>query len=366
MMLKRRFHWLLVMGMSCLSYSAVNADNTDPKYTLSDPDGKDQDYDLQGEFKGTAKLSRFSSGDFGLQVVSMGGGRFQGQLLIGGLPGDGWNGFARIRLIGEREGRKLTLTGGPYAITIQGIGKKATVRFQAGDISLGELERVRRVSPTMGSEPAPGGSMLFSGLPPKDECEINIGTTCWQNATLSEDGLLLAGTKTAHLYNDFILHVEFRTPFMPNARGQSRGNGGIYLNGRQEVQILDSFGLAGSEDEGGSLYKYKKPDLNMVFPPLAWQTYDIEYEGPVFNERGKKQENALITVRHNGVLIHDKVEVDGPTGAGPEETPILLPLELQNHGAPVVFRNVWIAPIDPPAPPPVPWYCKGRKCWPAY
>ncbi|MES2788438.1 MAG: DUF1080 domain-containing protein [Planctomycetota bacterium] len=372
MILRCRFRWLLAIGLACFSNGAVFADNTDksdPKYTLTDPDGKDQDFDLQGEFRGTAQLSKFSTGDFGLQVVSMGGGRFQGQLLIGGLPGDGWNGFARIRLIGEREGRKLTLLGGPYAISLQGMGKRATVRFQAGDIALGELERVNRVSPTMGAAPGAGGAMLFSGMPPSEEPQQapqeNIGTLCWQNAKLTDEGLLLAGTKTTHVYNDFRLHVEFRTPFMPNARGQARANSGVYLNGRHEIQILDSFGLAGAEDEAGAIYKYKKPDLNMAFPPLAWQTYDIRYQAPVFNARGKKIENALITVEHNGVVVQDEVEVDGPTGAGPEETPILLPLQLQNHGAPVVFRNIWIAPINPPAPPPAPapLCCRGRRCW---
>ena len=366
-MLRCRLGWLLAISMACFSSGAVFADNTDPKYTLTDPDGKDQDFDLQGEFRGTVQLSKFSTGDFGLQVVSMGGGRFQGQLLIGGLPGDGWNGFARIRLIGEREGRKLTLQGGPYSIFLQGMGKRATVKFQAGDISLGELERVHRVSPTMGSTPAPGGALLFGGTAPAEDQPLeNIGTLCWQKAKLTDEGLLLSGTKTTHLYNDFILHVEFRTPFMPNARGQARANSGIYLNSRHEIQILDSFGLAGAEDEAGAIYKYKKPDLNMAFPPLSWQTYDIHYQGPVFNARGKKIENALISVEHNGVKVQDQVEVDGPTGAGPEETPILLPLALQDHGAPVVFRNIWIAPIDPPAPPPAPWCCKGRKCWPAY
>ena len=107
MKLRCRFRWLLAISIACFTSGAVFADNTDPKYTLNDPDGKDQDFDLQGEFRGTAQLSKFSHGDFGLQVVSMGGGRFQGQLLIGGLPGDGWNGFARIpkqQPPGDKEG----------------------------------------------------------------------------------------------------------------------------------------------------------------------------------------------------------------------------------------------------------------------
>jgi hypothetical protein len=251
------------------------------------------------------------------------------------------------------------------------MGKTATMHYQESDLSLGSLERVRRSSPTLMAPVAPGGGMLFSpdatvispDLTPEGCPQMMpLGTTWWDNAKLTKEGLLLAGTKTRHLYDNFKLHVEFRVPFMPNARGQSRGNAGVYLNGRQEIQILDSFGLAGAEDEGGAIYKYKAPDLNMAFPPLTWQTYDITYQAPKFNPRGKKIDNAVITLIHNGVLVHDKVEVDGPTGAGPEEEPFLLPLHLQDHGAPVVFRNVWIAPINPPAAAPTVW-CNKKHCY---
>lgn len=365
MALRVRCRWLMALGLACAMIGvAVAADNTDPKYALTDPDGKDQDFDLQGEFRGTAKLSKFSTQEYGLQVVAMGGGRFQGQLLLGGLPGDGWNGSGRVRLIGERVGRILTLQGGPYAIKLRGMGRTATMHYNESDLTLGTLERVRRTSPTLEAPVGAGGSLLFNGGAQVvcDSCgnPVEIGTTLWDGAQLTDEGLMLAGAKSKYLFDNFRLHVEFRVPFMPNARGQARGNAGIYLNGRQEIQILDSFGLAGAEDEAGAIYKYKAPDVNMAFPPLTWQTYDIIYKAPLFNPRGKKTDNAMITVVHNGVTVQDNVEVDGPTGAGPEETPQLLPLTLQDHGTPVVFRNVWIAPIDPPAPPPVPCYRKGR------
>lgn len=366
MRLRVRFRWLTALCLACALIGVAVADNTDPKYTLTDPDGKDQDFDLQGEFRGTAKLSKFSTQEFGLQVVAMGGGRFQGQLLLGGLPGDGWNGTARVRLVGERVGRILTMVGGPYSVKLRGMGRTATMHYAESDLTLGTLERVRRASPTLGAAVGAGGELLFNGGGSTaiacDECgrPIDIGTTLWDNAKLTEEGLLLAGAQSHNLYTNFRLHVEFRVPFMPNARGQSRGNAGIYLNGRQEIQILDSFGLAGAEDDGGAIYKYKAPDVNMSFPPLTWQTYDIIYSVPQFNAKGKKTINAMITVVHNGVTVQDNVEVDGPTGAGPEETPQLLPLTLQDHGSPVVFRNVWIAPIDPPAPPPVCCYRKKR------
>ncbi len=349
-MLRVRFRWLTAVGLACaLIGVAVAADDTDPKYALTDPDGKDQDFDLQGEFEGTAKLSKFSTQDFGLQVVAMGGGRFQGQLLLGGLPGDGWNGTARVRLVGERVGRVLTLMGGPYAVKLRGMGRTATMHYQESDLILGTLARVRRSSPTLMAPVGAGGTMLFNGSPEvqfaADGTPLDEDLSAWENPKLTEEGLLLPGVKTKRLYDNFQLHVEFRVPFMPNARGQARGNAGVYLNGRQEIQILDSFGLAGADDEAGAIYKYKAPDLNMALPPLVWQTFDITYKAPIFNARGKKTVNAMITVVHNGVTVQDNVEVDGPTGAGPEEDPYLLPLTLQDHGTPVVFRNVWLSPI---------------------
>lgn len=333
-------------------------EKTDPKYALTDPDGKDQDLHLTGEFEGVAQLSRFGSQKFGLQVVATGGGRFQGRLLIGGLPGEGWNGFAQVRLTGEREGRRLTLLGGSYTISLAGIARTATLRYKDGDLTLGVLERAERHSPTLGAVVPFGGNLLFQGG--EDD---KSGTYLWNKAEVTPEGYLKAGAETYYGYRDFKFHVEFRTPFMPNARGQARGNSGIYLNGRHEIQILDSFGLAGGEDDCGALYRTKRPDVNMTFPPLTWQTYDITYQAPVFNEKGKKIENAVVSVLHNGVLIHDNVEIEGQTGAhSPEETDQLLSIKLQDHGNPVVFRNIWIAPIEEPAPIVAAEPCCQRRC----
>jgi hypothetical protein len=315
---------------------------TDPKFVLTDPDAKDLDLDLQGEFEGAANYSQFASNHFGLQVVAIGGGRFQGQLLIGGLPGNGWNGVGRIRLIGQREGRVLKLVGGPYEIELQGSARKAQLRFSQGGITLGVLERAERVSPTLGLKPPSQNAILFSG----GEADPCLHTMCWTKAKISDDAYLLAGAESIYRYRDFYLHVEFRVPFMPNARGQSRGNSGVYLDSRYEVQILDTFGAAGAADECGALYKFKRPDVNMAFPPLTWQTYDITLRAARFNDKGTKTENAVISVKHNGVVVHDQVELEGPTGAGAEESPDLLPLRLQNHGAPVVYRNIWLAPLE--------------------
>ncbi|MGH7128550.1 MAG: 3-keto-disaccharide hydrolase, partial [Planctomycetaceae bacterium] len=147
--------------------------------------------------------------------------------------------------------------------------------------------------------------------------------------------------------------IEFRLPYMPYARGQGRANSGVYLQGRYEVQILDSFGLHGAENECGALYRLRPPDVNMCLPPLAWQTFDIEFHAARFDAAGRKTENARITVLHNGVAIHDNVEILRKTGNGAEEGPDPLPIRLQDHGNPVVFRNIWILDRErTPAQPP--------------
>ena len=137
--------------------------------------------------------------------------------------------------------------------------------------------------------------MLFDG---KDAEQFSPGK-------LTADGLLAAGAASKRKFQSCQLHVEFLLPFMPAARGQGRGNSGCYLQGRYEVQMLDSFGLKGENNECGGIYSIKAPDVNMCFPPLSWQTYDIDYTAAQY-EDGKKVKNATMTVKHNGVLVHDR------------------------------------------------------------
>jgi hypothetical protein len=117
----------------------------------------------------------------------------------------------------------------------------------------------------------------------------------------------------------------------------------VYLQDRYEVQVLDSFGLKGESNECGGIYSKVKPKLNMCFPPLSWQTYDVDFQAAKWDAEGKKTQNAVATVKHNGVLIHDHAEVDGSTASsGRKEGPGPGPFQLQNHGNPVVFRNIWV------------------------
>lgn len=141
-------------------------------------------------------------------------------------------------------------------------------------------------------------------------------------------------------FGDYFLHLEFNLNHKPSASGQGRSNSGIFHLGLYETQILDSFGLYGRDNECGGIYKTREPDSNAVYPAGLWQTYDIEVRAPRFDTEGVKTANARMTVRLNGVLIHDDVEVPKPTAGGKEAEKG--PIVLQDHGNPVQFRNIWV------------------------
>ena len=204
----------------------------------------------------------------------------------------------------------------------------------------------------MGATPPPGAVVLFDGG----------GTDRFTASKLAPDGTLLSGVLTRMPVHDFQMHLEFRSPYMPHARGQGRGNSGVYIQQRYEVQILDSFGLEGVDNECGGLYKQQAPSVNMCLPPLAWQTYDIWFTAARWATDGKtKIANARITVLHNGVPIHSNREITAKTGGGKTEGTEDFPINLQDHGNPVTFRNIWLvhggvtsaveaAPLPCPAP----------------
>ena len=141
----------------------------------------------------------------------------------------------------------------------------------------------------------------------------------------------------------FKLHVEFRVPYEADKKGQGRGNSGVYLQGRYEVQILDSYGLDSKNNDCGAIYEVAAPSQNACKAPTVWQSYDIEFTAPKCVD-GKKTEPPVITVVHNGVKIHDKLKITSDNtraGMGGDVcTPG--PILLQFHGDPVQFRTVWL------------------------
>jgi hypothetical protein len=189
-----------------------------------------------------------------------------------------------------------------------------------------------RKSETLGAKPPEGAVVLFDGTSAEH----------FRGGRMTEDGLLMEGATSKRNFQNFTLHLEFRTPFQPFARGQGRGNSGFYAQGRYEVQILDSFGLEGEWNECGGMYGVARPKVNMCYPPLSWQTYDVDFSAAQY-EDDQKVKNATMTVKHNGVLIHKDVEIPHATTAAPSrEGPRPGPVFLQNHGNPVRFRNIWV------------------------
>ena len=151
---------------------------------------------------------------------------------------------------------------------------------------------------------------------------------------------------TKDKYQDFKLHVEFWCPNTPETvKGQGRGNSGVYLQDRYEVQILDSYGLKSKDDDCGSIYKQKAPDVNACKPTEHWQTYDITFQAAKFDASGKKTQNAKVSVEQNGQVIHKDVEITGSTGQGAPEGAEAGPIRLQDHHNTVRFRNIWIIPM---------------------
>ncbi|MCP3914147.1 MAG: DUF1080 domain-containing protein [bacterium] len=151
---------------------------------------------------------------------------------------------------------------------------------------------------------------------------------------------------TEELAGAFRLHVEFNVPKTPQEnRWQDRGNSGVYVQGRYEVQVLDSFGLELRSGDCGGIYGKHVPVANACRPAGEWQSYDLVFRSPRLGADGKKTANARMTVWHNGIRIHDDVEVDGTTAAAMAgDEPGKGPLMLQDHGHAVRYRNVWYEP----------------------
>jgi hypothetical protein len=319
------------------------------RIALTDPTevAKDKDFAIQGEYVGEITLNSGKK-PIGAQVIARGLGEFDIKFTMGGLPGDGWDGKTTKQATAKRNddgsadvtGKDLKGTIHDGALTIKDGMKIDTT-----------LKKIERKSPTLGQKPPEGALVLYG----KEGDEKN-----WNGGRLLElsDGKFLTVAKITKKVGDkletqggsltskekfgpFKAHVEFRLPWMPNSRGQERGNSGVYLQDRYECQVLDSFGLTGENNECGGLYSQHKPIVNMCYPPLLWQTYDIEFTPAEFDSDGKKTKNGRTTIYHNGVKIHDNVEFpkEGPGGQKEAATPG--PFQLQDHGDPVIYKNIW-------------------------
>ena len=291
-----------------------------PPETFLTVNSAGRDYADQGEY-----LNDWG----GAQLIALGGDQFRLVTYKGGLPGAGWDKETKTKVEGKRVGDTIVCQG-PDGFKAEIAAGKITIHTAGGGPYT--MNKTVRTSPTLGAKPV-GGVVLF---------DIGHGTDEWINAHLDDRGWLAAGSSTKRKFQNYTLHCEFFLPFKPLGRGQDRGNSGVYMQDRYEVQVLDSFGLNGENNECGGIYSQTRPSVNLCFPPLVWQTYDIDFTAAKFDGAGKKTKNAVITVKHNGVIIHDQVEISGPTGGGKPETAEPGAIQLQGHGNPVYYRNVWI------------------------
>ncbi|MEO1824797.1 MAG: DUF1080 domain-containing protein [Roseibacillus sp.] len=311
------------------------------------------DFQIQGEYAGKK---------MGAQVIALGKGRFHAVMYPGGLPGAGWDGQNKSLLDGKLEGDKalFTAAAGSRSYMAREADKFSATRDfppkghkpYSGSISKGvfsgasstgaqfSLKRVVRTSPSLGAKPPRDAVVLFDGT---KESMKN-----WQGGRFDEKtGLLNTDgndIRTKQKFLNYIMHVEFMLPFKPDARSQGRGNSGFYQVDMYEMQILDSFGLMGLNNECGGIYQKADSKVNMCLPPLQWQVYDVDFNSAVMKD-AKKVSNAVLTARLNGVTIHEKLQINGKTGGArgePEGTPGVI--KLQGHGNPLQFRNVWLLP----------------------
>jgi hypothetical protein len=333
---------LCLFGMTLATADSQEKKKPKPNPTYTSEKEAGPDFAIQGEYVGDVEKQNGEKYKIGGQVVALGDGKFRVKFHLGGLPGAGWDGKSvRLAQAETKDGQtalygKLTdpapkAKGAPKDIS----GTIADgVMMVTVDDKTSTFKRIVRKSEKEGARPPEGAIVLFDGT----------SADQWKGGKLVEGNLLNMGVYSKQEFKDLKAHIEFRLPFMPKDRGQGRGNSGFYPNGHNyEVQILDSFGLDGKNNECGGLYTIRAPDVNMCFPPLSWQTYDVDFKAARFDAEGKKIANAVITVVHNGVTIHAHAEIPKSTedhNRKIEDKPG--PIHLQNHGNPVYFRNIWV------------------------
>jgi len=326
----------LSLGMTCSAFAAdppkPAAEKKKEMPTFLTVEDAGPDYKIQGEY-GAAEAGKAK---FGVQVIALADDKFRAVVYPGGLPGAGWSGdkATKTEFDGKRAGDKVEFDGKGWKAEIAADG--ASIKLTAQDGQTTDLPKVMRQSPTMGAKPPEGAKVLYAA--PDD-------VKNWNNGHADPRGLLAAGAVSKDKFKDCTLHVEFLLPFRPAARGQERGNSGVYLQDRYECQVLDSFALKGENNECAGFYQQFAPSVNMCLPPLQWQTYDIDFTAARFDEQGNKTAKAVATVRHNGVVVQDHVELAKPTpggGLSGKDTAAPGPIQLQGHGNPVFYRNIWI------------------------
>jgi hypothetical protein len=307
-----------------------------PKPAVEPDDG------IQGEYAGTYSPVAAAAAKAEAKVIGEGGGSFRVVLTAEGEKP------LKVELTGKADGKKVPLTGKAGDVEWQGMIEGGQTLVAESKDGKADLKWFVRKSPTEGEKPPAGAIVLLpfeEGKKPSLDAWVakKGGPAAW---VPQDDGsvLIVGGgdIQTKQEFTNVRLHVEFMSPYMPAARGQGRGNSGVYLQSRYEVQVLDSFGLKPQNNECGAIYTISAPRVNASLPPGRWQTYDITFHAPTVVD-GKVTKPATMSVVHNGIEIQKDVKVDQVTRSGvggAVKSPA--PLLLQDHTNPVRYRNVWL------------------------
>jgi hypothetical protein len=305
------------------------------EYTSRKDVAKDEilnrDFKIQGEY-----IDQENNTGFSVNVIAEGGGKFGVVVFMGSLPGDGW-----IKDDGLLHGKASLNNAGDISAVIEEILVPLTVKVSDRKLST-EFEgqkysftKIERKSPTLNQKAPENAVVLFDNGKVSD---------LFEKATVNEENQTLWSEAWTKPFENrpYLLHVEFMLSYMPTAKGQGRSNSGVYINETYECQVLDSFGLDGKNNECGGFYRQAEPEINMCYPPLQWQTYDIDYIPAKFDADGTKTANTKLTVKHNGVVIHNNIELKKETPGRKKESPAANGLYLQGHGNKVQYRNIWL------------------------
>ena len=227
-----------------------------------------------------------------------------------------------------------------------------------------ELKKVVPVSETVGIKPLPGAIVLFDGRDLDHWTVLRGQPNEWRiidGALVAPSGDAPLPERAGHLasretFQHAQIHVEFRVPYLPEKRGKERGKGGIYLAGRYELQIVDSFGFPrikdaqgyyADKDALGAILGQYAPAEQPAFPPGEWQAFDITYHEATLDEQGTVVKPAEVTVRLNGETVQDRVELKKPTQHAPiQDRHGDAGLIIEHTGQPVEYRNIWFVPLN--------------------
>lgn len=246
---------------------------------------------------------------------------------------------AYVEISGQVEGSELALSGLSGGYGWKGQIKDGTLSVKSGYGQFFEMKKIESKSPNGGLKPPANAVVLLAYEPGKAPDLSNWTNSAW--VALPDGSMQVTPKKRANRtkqqFGDIKqLHIEFWLPLQPKERGQGRANSGVYLADNYEVQVLDSFGLLDTSGDCGGIYNVARPRVNASLPPEVWQTYDITFRAPRMDASGKVTELPRLTVIHNGVKIHDNLEI--PMARHRAKGP----LQLQDHGHKIQFRNIWV------------------------